>query len=718
MRFRWKLLVLLLVIALLPVLSMRLGFVRSIRLLGIQTVQRTGDEFSRRAEERMRLVVEGGTTLIRTRRAHLEEIGLMQSKEVERLLGVREYQDVPVYFPEDFSNSKRAPGDLSASSVHCCQLMGGEVRPMEVSFLHQVFSLPPGVSRETVEDDVRRLAPMSLVYRTLAMHTRNEVLWHYITLTNGLHCIYPGHGNVPADMDARQQPWFQPIEVDQRPPYWAPPYRDLVTGQSVLVMAFPVHRPGGEFAGVTGVVLTLEQAIEQRLMMRNLPSGTQLFLTGLEREPGREETYLISIADERHPHPGIRRNESGAVFGRLESNDRDEFNKMIRDLGNRTTNVRRMPYKGRDSLWAYGSVMYASNREQAHLLLITPYDSILEPAMEMKRDIEAGIDNLIGLTRFGVAGLILLVIVLALVFSRSVTRPLHKLALSASRLAQGDLKARTEIRSRDEFGDMARIFNSVGPRLEEHIRLARSVEVAREVQQNLLPDQAPKVRGLDIAGASIYCDETGGDYYDYIDHGPLEAGRVDILVGDVSGHGVQAALLMASTRALLRQRATMPGSIGDVVSDVNNLLVRDAGDTGMFVTLLYGTIHTGNSVLQWVSAGHEPILLYDLQLDRFLDIEEGRSPALGVMDGFFYKVFSRPVSPGQTIVIGTDGIWETHNPDGEMFGKENLRRLIRVNARESAEKIVTGIVDAVSAFRGDREQEDDVTLVVVKVLEA
>lgn len=171
-------------------------------------------------------------------------------------------------------------------------------------------------------------------------------------------------------------------------------------------------------------------------------------------------------------------------------------------------------------------------------MLITPYSKILEPALAAEDYIQTQIQKLVIYTSFGIGGIFLVVIVLALSFSRFVTRPLQILADGARKLAGGQLETKVAIRSRDEFGCMAKVFNSVGPRLEEHYQLRQSLDLAMEVQQNLLPKVDPQIHGLDVARKCIFCEETGGDYYDYLETGP---NRFRVVVGDVSGH--DAALL-------------------------------------------------------------------------------------------------------------------------------------------------------------------------------
>jgi sigma-B regulation protein RsbU (phosphoserine phosphatase) len=187
------------------------------------------------------------------------------------------------------------------------------------------------------------------------------------------------------------------------------------------------------------------------------------------------------------------------------------------------------------------------------------------------------------------------------------------------------------------------------------------------------------------------------------------------VVGDVSGHGISSALLMTTARAFLRQRAAMPGAIREIVSDVNRRLSEDTRESGQFMTLFYGAIDLRQKIFRWVRAGHDAAFFYDGPSDSFTQLDGGGLP-LGVISDVVYEQHQRAIMPGQIIVIGTDGIWETRNPQNEMFGKARLRKIIQDQAQKSAREIITAVFDALNAFRYPLEiKSDDITLVIVKV---
>jgi sigma-B regulation protein RsbU (phosphoserine phosphatase) len=316
----------------------------------------------------------------------------------------------------------------------------------------------------------------------------------------------------------------------------------------------------------------------------------------------------------------------------------------------------------------------------------------------------------------GIITFLVLAILAAAAFlgSRIFTRPLREVTSAVERLAQGDFSIRIDQRTGDERDELIQAFNDMVPKLEHHMNLQKALNLAMEVQQNLLPKTDPNIQGLDIAGKSMYHYETGGDYYDFLDIGPDQR-KINVVVGDVSGHGIPSALLMASVRAAIRQRSLLSGSISQIMSDVNRQLSLDVGDSGRFVTLFYLTVDAFNRRMHWVCAGHEPAILYDPTTDTFEKLG-GIGIPLGIDEGFQYEVNEKDgLKEGQIICLCTDGIVEARNSKGEMFGKDTLCDIIRHYAFSSANEILNATINFLKRFQKDILAEDDVTLVVIKV---
>jgi sigma-B regulation protein RsbU (phosphoserine phosphatase) len=259
----------------------------------------------------------------------------------------------------------------------------------------------------------------------------------------------------------------------------------------------------------------------------------------------------------------------------------------------------------------------------------------------------------------------------------------------------------------DIIGNMAFVTD-----MTEH---KKALALAAEVQKSLLPQAKPQVQGLDIAGRNISCDEIGGDYFDFLWQQEYPNAYFSVVVGDITGHGVDAALLMTAARAFLRMRASQSGSISQIVSEMNRHLSQDVLDTGRFMTLFYLTIDPQEDQIGWVRAGHDPAVIYDPSRDSFEELK-GTGIALGVDEKFTYPENHKTgLCEGQIIAVGTDGIWETRNQDGEMFGKERFRNVIRQHAHAGAGDILNAVYDELNHFAKGLKAQDDITLVVVKI---
>jgi sigma-B regulation protein RsbU (phosphoserine phosphatase) len=245
----------------------------------------------------------------------------------------------------------------------------------------------------------------------------------------------------------------------------------------------------------------------------------------------------------------------------------------------------------------------------------------------------------------------------------------------------------------------------------------KALSLAGEVQRSLLPESAPQISGFDIAGKNIPCDEVGGDYFDYLWEEGAERSKFSVVVGDISGHGVDSALLMSSARAFLRMRASHPGTITDIVTAMNQHLTEDVSDSGRFMTLLYLTMDREQSSFEWIRAGHDPAWLYNPLADEFEELK-GPGLALGIDHGFSYQVQQKSgLEAGQVIIVGTDGIWEGCNQQGEMFGKQRVQEIIRKHSSASAEDILDRVMQEHFSYCQGARTEDDLTLVIVKILE-
>ena len=358
--------------------------------------------------------------------------------------------------------------------------------------------------------------------------------------------------------------------------------------------------------------------------------------------------------------------------------------------------------------------------KKPHLLMIAPSEhesgltwiiATLVPESDFLAEIQTGRERSI---KIGIVA-VLITLLLGIVLAAISLWPMFDLARYIRKVGEGDLEQELKLEYSTEFVKLSRQINKMTAGLRDRLRMRHSLALAQEVQQNLLPSDTPKIEGLDIVGHATYCDETGGDYYDFLDIKGLPETTAAIAVGDVAGHGVPAAMLMATARGILQSRCREPGSLADLLTHLNDLLVEDTGGEG-FMTMLLITVDARRKEMRWATAGHEVPVIYDSQSDEFTELKS-TGMVLGVEKNNTYieETFT-DVKSGQIYLALTDGLWETFNKSGDMFGMHRVHELIRSCAHLSAAQISAKIIEEVNRFRGKERPEDDLTFVVIRVV--
>lgn len=299
--------------------------------------------------------------------------------------------------------------------------------------------------------------------------------------------------------------------------------------------------------------------------------------------------------------------------------------------------------------------------------------------------------------------------------SRRLSKPMKLLADGMEEIAKGNSKAYiTPIKTGDEFEQLIDQYNTMLDVLDERNKMKKSLELARQIQQHLLPKKMPMICGYDISGTSVYCDETGGDYYDFL---RLDDNTIAAVIGDITGHGIGAAMLMAAARGVLRSNAPQyKEDLCGLFKVMNTHLLRDTGED-RFMTLFYCKLECDKRKVQWISGGHDPALLYRADIDKFEQLSNSGIP-LGILtDAEYTSNDSLILNPGDILVAGTDGIWEAGMKQKKMFGKERMKKIIRDSKDLSAKEIQDKIINAVIDFIGYNPRQDDITLFIIKSVE-
>lgn len=245
-------------------------------------------------------------------------------------------------------------------------------------------------------------------------------------------------------------------------------------------------------------------------------------------------------------------------------------------------------------------------------------------------------------------------------------------------------------------------------------RVENDLNIARHIQQGLFPKEPPSIPGYDIAGWSKPADETGGDYYDWL---PFEGGKLALVLGDVTGHGIGPALLMAVCRAYARATFPTEAELQNAMNRLNKLLNRDM-DEGRFITFAVALVDPSAGAVDVLSAGHGPILLrYNTEGKVAITEADGTGLPLGIMED---ETYGKPVrwnlNKGDAILLITDGFFEQVRADGEQFGLERLRDFLIRSATLSSAELIKNLYSEVVAFSGGATQGDDMTAVVIRRL--
>ncbi|HZW09476.1 MAG TPA: SpoIIE family protein phosphatase [Phycisphaerales bacterium] len=499
--------------------------------------------------------------------------------------------------------------------------------------------------------------------------------------------------------DPRERPWYhagRAAAAAGLSAAWSPVYswaREDGSGATLgISYSRPIHGPGGGFLGVLDTELELQSVSRFMESLRIGEAGTALIV---DREGGlvaasrsqplvTAEGRQFDAAESREP---ITRAGARAALGQIGA-----FAE-VHEARRTTAAIEGEP------AWIGISPLRPASGLDWILITIVPERDLLARAAEARR-------------RAGIAAAVAVLATLAagIGVARLSVRPVVKLRDHVRQVGAGDLGREVHLRGTSELVELSGDINRVTRDLLEFARMSSGLRVAMEVQQALLPTGPPAVDGLDIAGFSRYCDETGGDYFDFA---PLGGGGVQIALGDVVGHGVGAALLMASARALLRARWRDAADPSELLTFVNREIVHDTGGI-RFMTLLHMTVDGSRRALRWSTAGQHCGLLYDPASGRFAELAGAGLP-LGIDGNAEYEDLTyEHVPAGAVLLLTSDGLFEAHNPERECYGWARVRESLARRADDPAEQLTHGIYDDLLAFCDGHKPQDDVTLVVVK----
>jgi len=579
-----------------------------------------------------------------------------------------------------------------------------------------VYILAPGVTRAAVNGELSTLSMMDdLIHPLRASDPR--LTQAYIGTGSGILWVSPWVDGVSSSFDPRTRDWFVRAEQNDRL-IWSDPYVDA-GGKGLMVTCS--RRVGTDDDGRTWVVgadVTLETINDQVIATQVGDGGYALLLDSSGNVVSRPG---ISIGDRKW-------DESFTAENLLDS-DNAALVAVAREMVAGESGTAMLTLGDEEKYIAYAPVPSVN----WSLAVVLPVDEIVAPAEETRALIvaatgETGVhlnqemDAAKGMFFVLFVALFVVVTILSVLFARIITRPVEELRRGSEAIGAGDLEYRVQIETGDEFEDLAHSFNTMAGDLKEHIdelqrttaekeRFEKELEIAKGIQQSFLPDCAPDIAGIELAAKNIPALEVGGDFYDFI---PIAKDRWGLVIADVSGKGVPAALFMALSRTLIRASTTTNADPALSIEQANRLICEDS-KTSMFVTLFYAILDAREMTLNYVNAGHNPPVLLQ-GASSHVSLLKAEGIALGVIDDVELQSVRVNLKPGDVLVLYTDGVTEAINDKEEEFGEERLLRIITENRDRQAAEIMERILDAITAFAGERPQFDDITLMVLRAL--
>jgi len=488
--------------------------------------------------------------------------------------------------------------------------------------------------------------------------------------------------------------WYQQPRT-LKAPVWSEPYFDEGGGNVVMTTyAVPFYRPGRGGQRRLAGIATADVSID---WLGRQVSSLRLYRNGYAALFSRKGVYLA------HPDRSLVLKES--IFQVADKVNSPALREIGLSIGRQENGfVKTSNIYGRPS-WIYYAPVPSTGWS---LAVVFPAEAMLADVHQASRSIAL----------FCAGGFALLLFTIVLV-ARTVTRPLVAMTAAVGQVAEGQLDVALPERAGGEVGQLARAVAQMQHDLKGYIerlteatavreRMASELAIASQIQHSFLPGRLPQLPGAGLAGCCLPAREVGGDFYDVID---LGGGLLFLVIGDVSGKGVPAALYMAATVTLVRTLAREQLPPDRLLQRLNDELAR-SNDTSMFVTIFCGYLQTNSGRLDYANAGHNPPLL----------VREGEAAvyhpvlpglAAGCMEGYLYQAGMVALKLGDALLLYTDGVTEAQDSGGVFFSDRCLLE-VAGSVQGESDLLVDTVLKAVEAFAGGASQADDITMLAIK----
>jgi sigma-B regulation protein RsbU (phosphoserine phosphatase) len=577
------------------------------------------------------------------------------------------------------------------------------------------WAYAPGTDEAELKPRLELLGNMDDIYIPIVANDRN-ITWTYIGTREGAFRVYPWR-DLPATYDPRQRPWFTRAVVYGKTG-WTAPYIDPSFNDLKVACSTPVRAPGGYIVAVVGADISL-QDINRNIIGTQVGKGGYAFMLdssgNVMARPGlapgdtrwdasfKTDNYLlVDEVDLRGIAGQMVTSQTGVATARLGEEDRYIAYAPVPSTG-----------------WSIGIVL--------------PVSEVVAPAEAARVRIEsatAGVRERLDAQRAQAFNIFLVVFiamlaavaVIAWLLARRISRPILALNSGAQAIGAGNLDFKLDLHTGDEIEDLAGAFNKMTADLQLHIaqlqattatkeRIESELRVATEIQNTMLPRLFPPFpdrREIDIYATMKPAREVGGDLYDFFFTGP---DQLYLVVGDVCGKGIPAALFMAISRTLIKTEAQRGLSPGEVLARVNDTLAPD-NDTSMFLTVFCALLDVKTGELVVASGGHNPPLLSTGAGCAYMEVPKG--VPVGPMEGMRYKEKMFQLAAGDTLFVYTDGVTEATDRANHLYSEDRLKAYLAGVKESEVMQIVKGVAADIETFVAGAEQSDDITMVAVR----
>ena len=579
------------------------------------------------------------------------------------------------------------------------------------TFTMQLVWRDGDTDRAAVQEEIGLLANLVHIWQPVMTGDTENIASIYLCTESGFMINYDERSDLtPEYFDYEQSAWYQAAR-DTGDVIFTVPYMDTFGRGLMLTCAAPIHDADGRFAGVVCMDMMVEDLVEKVLDI-DFSEGSYGFLV--------DGTGNIIVSPQM---------EYAGTFENVRDPNclaREAAESIMSDEAGVT------PTSG-GLYYAYTPIDAANRTLAVHM----PADMITAPAEGIRTDITERTESTAGtidrnIAQTGFISLAVFVVIIGAVvalsggFSRKLTEPLLELRSDVEHISGGDLDHQAAVRRNDEIGDLAAAFNGMAGSLDRYIkdltavtaekeRIGAELDIATHIQASMLPclfPAFPNRREFDVYASMTPAKEVGGDFYDFF---MLDDTHLAVVVADVSGKGVPAALFMVIGKTLIKDHTTPNRDLGEVFMEVNRLLC-EGNSEEMFITAFEGVLNLETGRFDFVNAGHEtPFICRKGEGYAPYKIRPGF--VLAGMEGTRYRMGSLQLEPGDKLFQYTDGVTEATNSRSELYGMERLTAVLNRNAYAKPDDLLPKVKADIDAFVGGAPQFDDITMLCLEFKE-